>query len=649
MDSATVVGSNVAAPKRGKACVNCVQIKCKCIPCAGRDGCARCLRLKKTCVPSPAPATSKRAKAAARTRRLGSHTQRLEAKLNDLVDLLRTTQSIETGASGSVQIRPSPSPTAPQVLGKTPQTTATVTASATAADDSDLSPAEAEEIFRLFQDEMLPLEPIVYLAPDTTAQQLHRDAPFLWLCIMAVAATSNRQRSRLGAQARQQLLDQVVAAGERSLPILYGIIVLLAWFHVLPAVDRQFAVMLSQLAVAVAWDMGLTMPVPLDQRAPGHGCGSGLTAPPGRSAVPPKHERTMEERRAVLAVFSVTMGVPLMPDGLFWSPYLEDCLAHVQQAQQAQQTTPQTSHDATLIRHIRLRLLSSQMRRETAWSNAAVTSTALPYSSTSWHSNLAPAAPASLPFIFMESAQLYLDSIVSEPSSLDNFATHNLYHYARLTIHESALIRPPPPGATLDFRRLAVYERCLDSVRQTFDKLFGCPSDRYLRLPNGSVCLTLYVAVCLHRLSTLRDRSWSVEAVRDSIDLITTVDRVISIFQSCQLQMIPTSSTTHDTNGGTAPNGSSPSLASADTVVAAFAMRKFQALRAVWLSDYPPRHSPSSSATITTTTTTTHTATETPSVSALPLFPSMPLPLTAVDDFDCYQWLPDLAIGVSWM
>lgn len=252
-----------------------------------------------------------------------------------------------------------------------------------------------------------------------------------------MATTSVERRCHFGAQARRQLLDRIVAGGERSLSMLQGILVLLTWFHVLPAADRQFAALLSQLSVAVAWDLGLTMPPPLEPRVPGcgtgsgtvgsetetssgssSGSGSGLTAPPYRTAppipscvmLPYKRERTTEERRTVLAVFSATSSVPLMPDGLRWSPYLEDCLAHLQQAQQ-------TAQDAVLVRHVRLRLLGSQMRHETAWSNAAAASSS---SSSTGRGGLVPAVPANLPPTFTESAQLYLDSIIDDPSCLDN-------------------------------------------------------------------------------------------------------------------------------------------------------------------------------------------------------------------------------------
>lgn len=164
-------------------------------------------------------------------------------------------------------------------------------------------------------------------------------------------------------------------------------------------------------------------------------------------------------------------------------------------------------------------------------------------------------------------------------------------------------------------------------MRRTFDNIFAWPSDRYLCLPCGPVCLLIYVAVCLHRLTTLRDPSWSVEAVRDSIDLIATIDRVIAICQDCQRQM-------------TSKMESASSASSASNVVTIFAIRKFQALRAVWLNEMPPRNGTSSAAT---------TATKVPCAPPLSLFPSAPLPLPPVDDPDYYQWLPDLAMDLSWM
>jgi hypothetical protein len=101
--------------------------------------------------------------------------------------------------------------------------------SATSNCGDDLSPAEAEEALRNFQDKYLPWFPFVYIRPGTTAQDLQRDRPFLWLNIRTACEKSTAKMHALGDKIREVLARKAFVDLERNLDLLMGIIAYLAW------------------------------------------------------------------------------------------------------------------------------------------------------------------------------------------------------------------------------------------------------------------------------------------------------------------------------------------------------------------------------------------------------------------------------------
>ncbi|CAK7237120.1 hypothetical protein SCUCBS95973_009840 [Sporothrix curviconia] len=609
-------GSVAAVPAPGrravKACTNCARIKCKCIPRAGSGldpsagyGCERCHRLGKTCEPSVAAVpAARRARAAntmttattstLRTRASTSRSARLEAKLNDLVDLLRTTH-----AAAEAQAEPSTAASASaSTVNKSMAPAGGDNALASDEDEDaegddddedeeddgddndvndsndnndvaataeqELLPYEAEACLRRFTEEMLPLAPFILLSgPDCTVRRLQRDFPFLWRCIQAAAAVLPAHRIGAAAAARRAIVRRVVEQGERSLDVLLGLLTFVTWVH-LSTKDRfhrNFATVASQLAVCVAWDLGLTMP-PLLEPATQALRFVPVVQIPGIPASMWKMQRSMDERRAVLGVFLVTAVTSQMfrsADGLRWSPYLEQVLGEVEASLSLPGHEPQ---DRTLVRQVRLQLLINQVRYAATggsgasyWTGGGGCGGSATGANGSMYRSFG-SGPVQLPGPYMDSLRRQLDEICSvvdgTSSAFDNFTTHNLYHFAMLAIHESVLARKPasrhsqngqngqnhsaqnPSAAAAaawlpDLQRFEIYQRCLASVHAWFDRLFAWPLSCYHCLPAGTFLQMFYVLVCLHKLTTLKDPAWNVDAVRGVMDLFPTIDRILGM------------------------------------------------------------------------------------------------------------------------
>ena len=275
----------------GRACVNCVRAKCKCILRNGGEICERyfsfifticvytegfrCFRLKKECRPS----SSVRKKRA--TPRHSSQTARLEQKLDGLVSLLKansqgtlSTEAIEASASsisantlpsasigGTDNATPGPSPQSPSKYGHgcenpaaclvppprapyqenlgTQNRSAPITPASSSSSsfayplprDVEPTPDEAELWFHTFQTKYMEHVPfaIPYIQ-NTSSTQLRQDKPVLWLGIMAVACPFVPKQLNLGRVFKELIAREIVVNGDRSTDLLLAMLTFGHWY-----------------------------------------------------------------------------------------------------------------------------------------------------------------------------------------------------------------------------------------------------------------------------------------------------------------------------------------------------------------------------------------------------------------------------------
>jgi hypothetical protein len=89
----------------------------------------------------------------------------------------------------------------------------------------------AEMLLELYKTDMTSRYPFVVIPPETTADQLRQEKPFLMLSICA-AASYNHELSlqrELGKEVKRQISSRTVLNGDMSFEMLQGILVHLAW------------------------------------------------------------------------------------------------------------------------------------------------------------------------------------------------------------------------------------------------------------------------------------------------------------------------------------------------------------------------------------------------------------------------------------
>ena len=92
------------------------------------------------------------------------------------------------------------------------------------------TPLEAEEKLELFRTRMLICFPFMHLPPTVTAQMLRELCPFLRFNIMTVTCTHVDRQLVMSDAAWKFLAQKMVIEHEKSLDLLWGLIVLMGWY-----------------------------------------------------------------------------------------------------------------------------------------------------------------------------------------------------------------------------------------------------------------------------------------------------------------------------------------------------------------------------------------------------------------------------------
>ncbi|OTA94317.1 hypothetical protein M434DRAFT_394863 [Hypoxylon sp. CO27-5] len=511
-----------------RACTNCARVKCKCIHRADGITCERCYRLKKECIVSVSIGRRRGAK------RGVSRTARLEERLTELVSCLKAQKEAErkdageTLASiegqcglGSGAETPSIGTLSPTTvansLGGTTLLSAAKTPESNFPSPDEPSPLEAEELLKKFREETIGFFPFVYIPPHMTSNQLREQYPFLWLNIICTTLSPAKRRYALGGQARSIAIQKVVVEREKSLDLLLGLLTLVGWSH-LQRRDKPFWTLFSQLIVTLVCDMGLHRP------QPDGGSTFCASLKDNDSRISNVFRiRTHEVQRAVLGAFVVTSQISNVfkhAPGLRWSPYLDGYVLNLTQ-------NSTVSQDEALIAQVRMQLIINQMYDD------------------SWQANGAGASSA----LYLSALRSQLHDIYRQGKFSTASRNHpmiiELYHYTELLINESAISKPATPWNEPDLRRFEVYQSCLSSIKSYFDTFFSVPVHLIRSVPFTSCTQVVFVLKCLHRITTVQDPAWDRAAVRRSIDLILTCDKIIST-----LEFMKATSTLDSPEGG---------------------------------------------------------------------------------------------------
>lgn len=85
---------------------------------------------------------------------------------------------------------------------------------------SDLSLHESEECLNHFRTFKLQYFPFVHIPFEKSAEQLRKERPFLWLCVMAISTKLTARQHELGLKIRQIVAQEMVVQSDKSIDLL---------------------------------------------------------------------------------------------------------------------------------------------------------------------------------------------------------------------------------------------------------------------------------------------------------------------------------------------------------------------------------------------------------------------------------------------
>ncbi|KAI1388440.1 uncharacterized protein F4822DRAFT_402841 [Hypoxylon trugodes] len=525
----------------GQACLGCSRAKCKCFQRADGSACERCHRLGKTCEPAMAvrkrkAATPPPAPEQPKQPLPSMVSSRLEEKLDDLVTLLRsqaaekqgptriqthrqTPQSTPEGHIGQYGNSTSPPPshehpdlvldTAASVVHLVRPTSPPISPSLILDDVSvhKLPNEIADEQLNLFRHLFVSMFPLIHIPATLSAAELRHQKPFLWLVIMALTTKMVSQQFAMEETIWEIVSRRIMCQHLVDLDLILGVICFASWSHYFKK-DKPFMSKLSQLAVSLAFELGIHHDVP--------------AISPRRhqfpvQKAPRQHPRTMEERRTMLAVFhltSSTWSTYRQTEPLRWTPYLSDCLRILGEGRG-------TSLDILLVTQIKCQIITNQLTCSQVDEIAGVEGPKVP--------------SAALTTTLLRQVN---DIRQNLPAQIRSHRSTEFYmSYTELKVRESALGRPRPQDQTglSQIQRLQDLESLMNNIENWITVYSETPISQWVSFTSDITTQFMQYVVVLFKLNTLDEPGWDLQEVRRRADVFEILDHTCE-----QLNRLPT-------------------------------------------------------------------------------------------------------------
>ncbi|KAJ8125258.1 hypothetical protein O1611_g8381 [Lasiodiplodia mahajangana] len=502
----------------GQACLQCYKAKCRCVPNANGSTCERCHRLKKRCQPSD----SIRSRVSRKAAESDSRIAQLEGRIETLIS---TMQSIVSSSGSTVQLdrllneesATLPMPSLTDTQPNSTHTNSSIGDQLTPASDTapvllpqdiisvspllfNKLPTQAKQSLDFFISRMLPCFPFINLTPDVTAEQLRRDRPFLFQAILTVTTFSTQRKLALTEELKRLFFTSALTNVQSSVDLLLGVLTYLAWSTDAFLGRADLISRFMMLAISLVYDLRLFKPLQPDVQmfmtiTQGGPCEYDPNA--GEETV----QGFVEKQRALLACFVLSSNVSShlgRQDALRWTSRMEEACRVIE-------GNKSSSSDQAFAFQVRLHVLKQKAAhvREHHERDRARTG--------------ATSATGSIPGL------LYLKSMKQQLREITSSIPTDIYQRDTLNIHSQYV--------ELYINQLAYtisYESpLLDmSGASSGGILPGIPPSELVGLPFHFWSQMIQCTTILKYLSTLSDPAWDCQAVRNTVDLIDTMDRM---------------------------------------------------------------------------------------------------------------------------
>lgn len=197
-----------------------------------------------------------------------------------------------------------------------------------------ISFAQAEEALRRFQILGSPFPFVV--VPGMSLDALRRHRPFLLLAILAMGTEANETlQHKIERELKETLSRKLIVSAEKSLDLIQGILVYLAWYHFYFDVDNQQLYQLCQMATSLAVDLGINKPLERANEA-----SNSLVLARTNLFLPSVVSlEDLESRRTYLGCYYVSSQIChglRKPNNLKYTDFMEECAQSLAEAGQVE-------------------------------------------------------------------------------------------------------------------------------------------------------------------------------------------------------------------------------------------------------------------------------------------------------------------------
>ncbi|EMC99426.1 hypothetical protein BAUCODRAFT_58822, partial [Baudoinia panamericana UAMH 10762] len=194
-----------------------------------------------------------------------------------------------------------------------------------------ISPEQAAVLFKRYTEELAPHLPAVVFPPTMTADQVFKDKPILYVCILSAAAfgTLNPETTRqLVREAVGAIADCVVRNGAKSLELIQGMQVVALYYKPPERAEQTNFYQIIHMAAVMALDIGLGKRYKPAKARRGFG-GPNAHFAPGPGKREPQDSDTLEARRAWLTCYYLCASASMVlrrPNLVRWTNYMRESL-----------------------------------------------------------------------------------------------------------------------------------------------------------------------------------------------------------------------------------------------------------------------------------------------------------------------------------
>ncbi|KAF5535642.1 hypothetical protein FPHYL_13149 [Fusarium phyllophilum] len=370
-----------------------------------------------------------------------------------------------------------------------------------------LSWPQAAQVLSLFHEEFTFQFPFVTVGSHHTAESLHKGSPFLFRAIMIAAAPLSEAEV---AKARRNILAylsfRVMVEQDKTLDILQGVLVIIAWAHRCHIDDSQ-ATNLAYLALGYAHNLGVAQNMSSSQTT--------------SSGTSDKEQMTtrLEEIRAFLGLYCILsiMSTRQSRRNPLDMPYMETYLKIVSQAQ----ATPSDHSIEYIVRFVQMgeRLSRSfgEPHERTLLSPYAVLLEGTGSRFRNDLSRLAESVPGGYVEAYGQTFELY-----------------RLYLLVRLFEPAIIVACHPDEGVPQFVYLLTCLSNCLHALQSFFNILLGSSVDLLLRRSILTYDQILYVMLQAVKLLLVEIPDWDTQSIRQTLDLTNILDQMVSRYEEAE-------------------------------------------------------------------------------------------------------------------